>query len=90
MYDWLTGDPIGISTFSFFRNVIYLIVIVHIMTRWIMPRLFNVLNKAYGVDAKEHIWPELVKGNVAMALYAGFRVLGVLFALGWIAAAFIK
>lgn len=89
IYNWLTTDQIGLSFFNFGKSCFFLIVIMHIMTRWMLPRLFSVLNKGMGTHGAIHVWPELEKGNVAVAIYYGLRVFGVLVALGTIAARFI-
>lgn len=88
-YGWLTGDPVGISVFSFIRNVIYLTVVIVIFEH-IMLRMFDILNRGMKIDDTRVLWEELKKGNVAIGIYLGLRVFGVLYVLGNIAGSFLK
>lgn len=92
IYSWLTDDPIGLIVFSLSRNIFSLILVFHIMQRWMLPRLFTVLNKGLGIHGRvtDTVWQAIEKGNIAVAIYSGLRVFGVLLFMGLLAAQFIK
>lgn len=89
LYEWLTNDPIGVSVFSFIRNIIYLMTVLSIL-QVMVRHLFAVLNKGVGITDEDKVWDEIKKGNISAGLYLGFRNFGVLYLIASIAAAFIK
>lgn len=89
LYNWFSDDIIGISLFNLVRNLLYLVVVAFIMTQG-MNLVFQAMNKSIGVNFKENVWNDIKKGNMAVAVYFGLRVFGVLIAAGMVAAAFIK
>lgn len=89
MLDWFTTDPVGLSLFGFVRNLVYLLVVLFILNH-VVDHMFTKMNREMGIKPDENIWAELEKGNLAAAVYFGFRVAAVLIAGGLIVAGFIK
>ena len=89
MLEWLTNDPIGFAIFALLRNLLYLLVATGILFG-LMRLMFSWMNKSIGITFKEHVWDELKKGNLSVAIYFGARVAAVIIGGSLIASAFIQ
>jgi hypothetical protein len=85
----MDAQGIAFAAFALGRNLVYLAIGLAILigASWI---LFLWMNRSIGLTFSEHVWPKMQNDPKAVALYFGLRVLGVLVAGGWIAAAFLK
>lgn len=89
VYAWLVNDPIGISIFALGRNILYLLIVLLIVTL-MMRMIFNYMDESIGINFKDHVWENINDNPIAVALYFGLRVFGVLFVTGMVASSFIK
>jgi len=89
IYEWLVNDPIGISIFSLGRNIVYLLIVLGIVT-WMMRMIFNYMDSSIGINFKDHVWENINDNPIAVSIYFGLRVFGVLFVTGMVASSFIK
>lgn len=89
MENWLLNDPIGFMVLGWLRNVVYGVTAA-IFLSVLFERLFTKMNKAIGVNFKDHVWDKIKDDPAAMADYFGKRIMGALIACGIFAAYFLK
>jgi hypothetical protein len=85
----MDAQGIAFAAFALGRNIIYLVIGLAILIGAV-EILFRYMNWSLGITFKDHVWKTLKRNPMALALYFGLRVLGVLIAGGTIAAAFLK